>query len=115
MRLIRLLASAAAAAIAAAAAAAPAPAPAAAPVSDPRLDGMRQIERSACVRMGNTGPGAPRNLKFVPKYCDCVAKAYWDNIPKPEIEELMNSGQSAAMDRHKADRMNAARASCQGK
>lgn len=86
-----------------------------APASDPRLDGMRQIERSVCVRMGNTGPGAPRNLKFVPKYCDCVAKAYWDNIPKPEVEELMNAGQSAAMDKQKAERMTAARDSCQAK
>jgi hypothetical protein len=92
-----------------------APAKPAAPGPDPRLDGMKQIERSACVRMGNTGPGAPKNLKFVPKYCDCVAQAYWDNLPKPEIEELMNSGQSAAMDRQKAPRMGAARDSCQGK
>lgn len=92
-----------------------APAPAVSPAADPRLDGMKQIERSACVRLGNTGPGAPKNLKFVPKYCDCVAKAYWDNIPKAEVEDLMNTGQSAELDKRRAERLAAARDSCQGK
>ncbi|KQV79032.1 hypothetical protein ASD15_20400 [Massilia sp. Root351] len=83
------------------------------PAADPRLDGIKQIERSACVRLGNTGPGAPKNLKLVPKYCACVAKAYWDNIPKAEVDELMNNGQSAAVDQRKDQRMAAARAACQ--
>ncbi|CAN7662506.1 hypothetical protein LJR289_005116 [Pseudoduganella sp. LjRoot289] len=104
------------AAFAAAAAAAPAvTAATAVPATDARLDGMKQIERSACLRLGNTGPGAPKNLKFVPKYCECVAKAYWDNIPKAEVEDLMNTGQSAAMDQNRVARMAAARDSCQGK
>jgi hypothetical protein len=85
------------------------------PAADPRLDGIKQIERSACVRLGNTGPGAPKNLKLVPKYCECVAKAYWDNIPKAEIDEVMNNGQSAAVDKHKDGRMAEARAACQAK
>ncbi|WP_377702816.1 hypothetical protein [Pseudoduganella sp. UC29_71] len=104
MRLTFLLA-----ALLAAAHAAAAPAPAA----DPRLDGLKQVERSACIRHGNTGPGAPKNLKLVPKYCDCVAKSYWDHIPKAEVDEVMNSGQSAATDQHKDERMAAARAACQ--
>ncbi len=115
MRLSLLLAALLAPAAVAVAFAAPATATAPAAATDPRLDGMKQIERSACTRLGNTGPGAPRNLKFVPKYCDCVAKAYWDNIPKAEVEELMNTGQSAGVDQHKAQRMAAARDSCQAK
>ena len=86
-----------------------------APAADPRLDGIKQIERTACVRLGNTGPGAPRNLKLVPKYCECVASTYWDAIPKAEVDEVMNNGQSAAVDQHKDQRMAAARAACQGK
>ena len=86
-----------------------------APTADPRLEGLKQVERSACIRLGNTGPGAPRNVKLVPKYCECVAKAYWDNIPKAEIDEVMDSGQSAAVDQHKGQRMTAARAACQVK
>ncbi|SFU47692.1 hypothetical protein [Pseudoduganella namucuonensis] len=87
--------------------AAPAPAP------DPRLDGLKQVERSACVRAGNTGPGAPKNLKLVPKYCECVAAAYWDTLPREEVEELMSSGRSEAMERRKAERMGRARDACQ--
>lgn len=85
----------------------------AAPASDPRLDGLKQVERSACVRAGNTGPGAPKNLKLVPKYCECVAAIYWDTLPKEEVEQLMSSGQSDAMDRRKAERMGRARDACQ--
>ncbi|KQW90205.1 hypothetical protein ASC94_20990 [Massilia sp. Root418] len=110
MRLTFLLAAACAAAHTLAVAA-PAPAPAA----DPRLDGVKQVERSACIRQGNTGPGAPRNLKLVPKYCECVARTYWDGIPKAEVDEVMNNGQSAAVDRQKGERMDAARAACQVK
>lgn len=81
--------------------------------ADPRLDGLKLVERSACVRAGNTGPGAPKNLKLVPKYCECVAGAYWDNLPKDEVEQLMSNGQSEAIDRRKAERMARARDACQ--
>jgi len=106
MRLTFLLAATPAVTFAAFAAAAPAPA------ADPRLDGIKQIERNACVRQGNTGPGAPRNLKLAPKYCECVARTYWDNIPKAEIDEVMNNGQSAAVDKRRDERMADARAAC---
>lgn len=99
--------------IIAAALAATALAALAAPAPDPRLDGLKQVERSACVRAGNTGPGAPKNLKLVPKYCECVAAAYWDTLPREEVEELMSSGQSGAMERRKAERMGRARDACQ--
>lgn len=85
----------------------------AAPAPDPRLDGLKQVERSACVRAGNTGPGAPKNLKLVPKYCACVAATYWDTLPKEEVEQLMSAGQSDSMDRRKAERMARARDACQ--
>ena len=80
--------------------------------ADPRLDGIKQIERTACIRLGNTGPGAPKNLKLAPKYCECVARTYWDNIPKAEIDEVMNNGQSAAVDKRREERMADARAAC---
>jgi hypothetical protein len=83
--------------------------------ADPRLDGIKQIERNACVRLGNTGPGAPRNLKLAPQYCECVARTYWDHIPKAEIDEVMNNGQSAAVDQRREQRMAEARAACQMK
>lgn len=83
--------------------------------ADPRLDGIKQIERNACVRLGNTGPGAPKNLKLAPKYCECVARTYWDNIPKTEVDEVMNNGQSAAVDKRREERMAEARAACQVK
>lgn len=88
------------------------PAVAASSVPDPRLDGVKQIERGACQRLGNTGPGAPRNLKLVPQYCDCVARTYWDNLPKAEVDEVMDSGQSAAMDKRRTERLSAARDAC---
>ena len=91
----------------------PAAAFAATATPDPRLDGVKQIERGACQRLGNTGPGAPRNLKLVPRYCDCVARTYWDNLPKAEVDEVMDSGQSAAMDKRRGERLSAARDACQ--
>ncbi|MRV75861.1 hypothetical protein GJ700_29530 [Duganella sp. FT92W] len=80
--------------------------------SDPRLDGLRQVERSRCVRAGNTGPGAPKNLKLVPKYCECVAKTYYDNLPKEEVDQLLSAGQSAAVDEQREARMAQARTAC---
>lgn len=88
---------------------------ASAPAANPRLDGVKQIERNACVRAGNTGPGAPRNLKLVPKYCECVSSHYWNGVPQAEVDELMNNGQSAAIDRKKDERLAAARSACQVK
>jgi hypothetical protein len=81
--------------------------------ADPRLDGLKQIERNICVRGGNTGPGAPKNLKLVPQYCTCVAQHYFDHLPQQEVEQLMGSGQSASIDQHKDERMAQARAACQ--
>jgi len=80
--------------------------------SDPRLDGLRQVERSRCIRAGNTGPGAPKNLKLVPKYCECVAKTYYDNLPKEEVDQLLSAGQSAAVDERRDVRMAQARTAC---
>lgn len=86
--------------------------PAAQAAPDPRLDGIKIIERNVCVRGGNTGPGAPKNLKLVPKYCECVANVYYDNLPKDEVEQLMNTGQSADIDERKEVRMAQARTAC---
>jgi hypothetical protein len=80
--------------------------------SDPRLDGLKQVERSRCLRAGNTGPGAPKNLKLVPKYCECVAKNYYDGLPKEEVDQLLSAGQSAAVDERREVRMAQARTAC---
>lgn len=79
---------------------------------DPRLDGMKQVERSRCLRAGNTGPGAPKNLKLVPRYCECVATHYYDNLPKEEVDQLLSAGQSAAIDERRDVRMAQARTAC---
>lgn len=81
--------------------------------ADPRLDGLAQIARNSCVRGGNTGPGAPKNLKLVPQYCACVTQHYFDHLPKQEVDQLMDSGQSDAIDQHQDERMARARAACQ--
>lgn len=80
--------------------------------SDPRLDGLKQVERSHCIRGGNTGPGAPKNLKLVPKYCECVAKNYYDSLPKEEVDQLLSAGQSADVDARREVRMAQARTAC---
>lgn len=80
--------------------------------SDPRLDGLKQVERSRCVRAGNTGPGAPKNLKLVPKYCECVAQHYYDNLPKDEVDQLLSAGQSADIDARRDVRLAQARTAC---
>ncbi len=82
------------------------------PRADPRLDGVKQIEKNVCVRGGNTAPGAPKNLKLVPQYCTCVAATYWDQVPKDEVEQLLDSGQSKRIDQHKDERMAQAKAAC---
>ena len=79
---------------------------------DPRLDGLKQVERSRCLRGGNTGPGAPKNLKLVPKYCECVARHYYDNLPKEEVDELLSAGQSAEIDARREVRIAQARTAC---
>jgi hypothetical protein len=79
---------------------------------DHRLDGLKSLERNRCVRAGNTGPGAPKNLKLVPKYCECVANVYYDNLPKEEVNQLLNDGQSAAIDERKEVRLAQARTAC---
>jgi hypothetical protein len=80
--------------------------------SDSRLDGLKRVERSRCERAGNTGPGAPKNLKLVPKYCECVANNYYDNLPKDEVDQLLSAGQSAAIDERREVRMAQARTAC---
>jgi hypothetical protein len=80
--------------------------------SDPRLDGLKRVTRSMCLRAGNTGPGAPKNLKLVPKYCECVADQYYDHLPKEEVDQLLSDGQSAAIDERKEVRMAQARTAC---
>lgn len=79
---------------------------------DRRLDGLKQIERNRCLLQGNTGPGAPKNLKLVPKYCECVANNYYDGLPKDEVDELLSAGQSADIDTRKEVRMAQARTAC---
>lgn len=80
---------------------------------DPRLDGLKQVERSHCIRKGNTGPGAPKNLRLVPKYCECVAKNYYDSLPKDEVDQLLSAGQSADVDARREVRLAQARTACQ--
>ncbi len=89
-----------------------APAQPAQTAPDRRLDGLKQVERSRCLRAGNTGPGAPKNLKLVPKYCECVANNYYDGLPKEEVEQLLNAGQSDAIDERREVRMAQARTAC---
>ncbi|GAB2860905.1 hypothetical protein GCM10027277_31930 [Pseudoduganella ginsengisoli] len=80
--------------------------------SDPRLDGLKRVERSRCERAGNTGPGAPKNLKLVPKYCECVANNYYDNLPKEEVDQLLSAGQSESIDERREVRLAQARTAC---
>lgn len=82
-------------------------------LADERLVGLKKTEVNVCVRGGNTGPGAPKNLKLVRGYCECVVENYWGQVTKAEVEQMMSSGYAPSIDERKDGRLAKARAACQ--
>lgn len=84
-------------------------------MADERLDGLKKMNTDICMQIGAEAAGAPAEGKLTAPYCNCVTNAYWDSVPKSEVQQLMTDGQSPGIGANLKARMEAAKKMCKKK
>lgn len=79
------------------------------------FDELKKMNIKMCAGAGMGADGKPTTPKLAESFCTCTTHAYWDSVPKAEVQELLTTGDSKRVTANVDKRWKAAEAVCKKK